>query len=109
MQRRHQASVMANTDKVERAREITEKMRKKQVEHELFEKKRMEEVFAEYMQRRIRAEEKVTSLIKKNHERIEYEKHKSQEKLTRIRTQHDMILREEEKRRRVNALKPRNA
>jgi hypothetical protein len=40
---------MANTDKVERAREITEKMRVKQVEHEMFEKKRMEEVFAEYM------------------------------------------------------------
>lgn len=108
MQRKHLASVMANTDKVERAREITEKMRVKQIEHEVFEKKRMEEVFAEYMQRRIKAEEKVTNLIKKNHERIEYEKHKSQEKLSRIRTQHDMIVREEEKRRRVIAQKTRN-
>ncbi len=66
MQRKHLASVMANTGKVERAREITEKMRVKQQEHEVFERKRMEEVFAEYMQRRIKAEEKVTNLIKKN-------------------------------------------
>jgi hypothetical protein len=43
------ASVLVNIDKVERAREITEKMRMKQMEHEIIEKKRMEEVFAEYM------------------------------------------------------------
>lgn len=63
MQRKHHASVMANIDKVERAREITEKMRSKQMEHEKVEKKRMEEVFAQYMERRIKAEEKVVSII----------------------------------------------
>lgn len=89
MQRKHMASVMAHTDKVERAREITEKMRMKQIEHEIVEKKRMEEVFTEYMERRIKAEEKVTNLIKKNQERIEYEKHRSQEKISRVRTHHD--------------------
>ena len=64
MQRKHHASVMANIDKIERAREITEKMRVKQIEHELIEKKRMEEVFAAYMEKRIKAEEKVVSVIK---------------------------------------------
>lgn len=55
------ASVMANVDKVERAREITEKMRAKQIEHEMVERQRMQEVFAQYVDRRMKAEEKVVS------------------------------------------------
>jgi hypothetical protein len=61
MQRRNHGSVMANLDKVERAREVTEKLRMKQAEHEEIEKKRREEVFTDYMQRRLKAEEKVVS------------------------------------------------
>lgn len=60
-ERRHLASVMAHGDKLERAREITERMRAKQLEHEDNERKRMEEVLAQYVTKRIKAEEKVVS------------------------------------------------
>ena len=62
-QRRHLASVIAHGDKLERAREITEKMRVKQLDHEQNERKRMEEVLALYVTKRIKAEEKVVSAL----------------------------------------------
>jgi len=62
MQRLHYASVMANMDNVVQARETTEKLRMKQAEHEEIERKKREEVFTQYMQRRLKAEEKVVSL-----------------------------------------------
>ena len=56
LNKKHQASVIGHFDKVERAREITEKMRAKQAEHEILEKKRIEEVFSQYVTRRLEAE-----------------------------------------------------
>jgi hypothetical protein len=49
------------------------------------EKQKMERVFSNYVQKRLKAENKVQKLIKENQERLELEKIKAQEKFLRIR------------------------
>lgn len=58
----------------------------------------MEQVFSQYMERRLKAEEVVKKLSKEQLEKHKHEKLRANEKLQRIRLQHEQILREEERR-----------
>ena len=60
----------------------------------------MEQVFSQYMERRLKAEEVVKKLSKEQLEKHKHEKLRANEKLQRIRLQHEQILREEERRKR---------
>ena len=85
--------------KLEKAKDFTEKLRQKQEEHERQEKEKMEQVFSQYMERRLKAEEVVKKLSKDHLEKHKHEKQLANEKLQRIRSQHEQILREEDTRR----------
>lgn len=59
---------------MDRARELTDKLLQRQEEHERAEKEKMERVFAQYMQRRMKAEEYVKKLEKEEEKKVKYAK-----------------------------------
>lgn len=73
MQKGANISVLMTQDKALRAAKQTDKIRQVQEEHETKEKEKMEKVLGDYVQRRLKAEEKIQKLIKENQERVDIE------------------------------------